>query len=50
MILKNSGLDDAELVRMICTKSRAGAEALYDSYAMALMLCIVRIVPQKEHR
>lgn len=48
MILKNAGLDDAELFRMICTKSRAGAEALYDRYAVALLLCIIRIVPENE--
>jgi len=48
MIIKNSRLDDAELFRLISIKSRVGAEALYDRYAAALMLAIIRITPQKE--
>jgi DNA-directed RNA polymerase specialized sigma24 family protein len=48
MSFKNSSLADSELAQMICLKSQAGAEVLYDRYAAALMLCIIRIVPQKE--
>ena len=47
MIIK-PGVDDAELVRLISLKSRAGAEVLYDRCAKALMLVIIRIVPGKK--
>lgn len=48
MIIKNPGLDDAELVRLISLKSRVGAEALYDGYAKVLMLVIFRFVPERK--
>lgn len=48
MIFINSALTDAEVVRLVRLKGRAGAEALYDRYAIALLVAIIRIVPQKE--
>lgn len=48
MIIRKPGVDDAELVRLISIKSRAGAEVLYDRYAMVLLLVIIRIVPGKK--
>jgi DNA-directed RNA polymerase specialized sigma24 family protein len=37
-----------ELLQLIRAKSRAGAEALYDQYALVLRLAIFRIVQQRE--
>jgi DNA-directed RNA polymerase specialized sigma24 family protein len=48
MIIKKPGLDDAELIRLITIKSKVGAEAVYDKYAMVLLLVIIRIVPEKK--
>ncbi|MCO5937439.1 hypothetical protein NAF17_17965 [Mucilaginibacter sp. RB4R14] len=48
MIIRKPKVDDAELVRLISLKSRAGAEVLYDRYAMVLLLVIIRIVPEKK--
>ncbi|MEB0260302.1 MULTISPECIES: sigma factor [unclassified Mucilaginibacter] len=48
MIIRKPGVDDAELVRLILLKSRAGAEVLYDRYAMVLLLVIIRIIPEKK--
>ena len=48
MMIIKPGVDDAELVRLISLKSRAGAEVLYDRYAMVLLLVIIRIVPGKK--
>ena len=48
MIIRKPKVDDAELVRLISLKSRAGAEVLYDRYTMVLSLVIIRIVPGKK--
>ncbi len=48
MIIRKPKVDDAELVRLISLKSRAGAEVLYDRYTMVLSLVIIRIVPEKK--
>ncbi|WP_461450688.1 RNA polymerase sigma factor [Mucilaginibacter sp.] len=37
-----------ELLKLICCKSNAGAEALYDQYASVIGLVIFRIVQQKK--
>ena len=41
-------LNDSELLLLIRSRSRAGAEALYDQYAKVLSLAIYRIVQQKD--
>ena len=41
-------LNDPALLLLIRSRSRAGAEALYDQYAKILSLAIFRIVRQKE--
>jgi DNA-directed RNA polymerase specialized sigma24 family protein len=48
MDVKQARLPDAELVQMIRSRSRKGAEALYDGYANVLLLVIIRVYPQKE--
>ena len=48
MIIRKTEVDDAELVRLISLKSKAGAEVLYDRYAMVLLLVIIRIIPGKK--
>ncbi len=39
---------DADLCKLILLKSRLGAEELYDRYAKALLLAIIRISKKKE--
>jgi|GEM_PF-5485479 len=39
--------DQPEFLQMIRSRSRAGAEALYDQYAQVLSLAIFRIVHEK---
>ena len=41
-------MTDADLFKLILLKSRLGAEELYDRYAKALFLAIIRISPKKE--
>ncbi len=40
-------MTDDDLVKLMLSKNRAGAEALYDRYAHVLFLAIIRISPQK---
>lgn len=40
-------LSDSEMVKLIRSQSKAGAESLYDQYAAVLNLVILRIVCQK---
>lgn len=40
--------DQPEFLQMIRSRSRSGAEALYDQYAKVLGLAIFRIVQQRE--
>ncbi|QEM03061.1 hypothetical protein DIU31_005825 [Mucilaginibacter rubeus] len=47
MAFVKSVLTDADIIRLVRLNSRAGAEALYDRYAIALLIAIIRIVPQK---
>ena len=39
---------DAEMVKLIQSQSKAGAEALYDQYKPVLFLTIIRIVCRKD--
>jgi RNA polymerase sigma-70 factor (ECF subfamily) len=48
MAFVKSVLTDADIVRLVRLKCRAGVEALYDRYAVALLIAIIRIVPQKD--
>lgn len=48
MTFVKSALTDTDIVRLVRSKNRAGAEALYDRYAIALLIAIIRIVPQKD--
>ena len=41
-------MSNEELVIYLSSKTRASAEVLYDRYANALFLTIIRIVPKKE--
>lgn len=41
-------LNEAELIELIRSKSRFGAELLYDLYANVLLLAIYRLIPEKE--
>ena len=41
-------MTDANLCKLILLKSRSGAEEIYDRYAKALFLAIIRISPKKE--
>jgi len=41
-------MTDEEIVKLVILKNRAGAEALYDRYATAIFLAIIRIIPQKD--
>jgi DNA-directed RNA polymerase specialized sigma24 family protein len=41
-------IEDTELIEMVRSKQRAGAEALYDLYSQALFLAIIRIIPKRE--
>ncbi|MEB0260052.1 MULTISPECIES: hypothetical protein [unclassified Mucilaginibacter] len=45
MIIKNPRLTDHELLAKVRAQSREDAEALYDRYAKALLLAILRRVP-----
>jgi DNA-directed RNA polymerase specialized sigma24 family protein len=45
LILK---IADTELIQLVRSKKRAGAEALYDLYCRALFLAIIRIIPEKQ--
>lgn len=46
--MPSSLLCKEELLKLIRAKSRAGAEGLYDQYAVVLRLAIFRIVRQKD--
>jgi hypothetical protein len=39
---------DTEIIQIIRSKSRAGAEALYDRFSAILLLAIILITSQKE--
>ncbi|WP_295797469.1 hypothetical protein [Mucilaginibacter sp.] len=39
---------DNEIIQLVRSKKRAGAEALYDIYSKSLFLAIIRIIPEKE--
>ena len=40
-------MSDAEIIRQVRAKTNAGAELLYDKYAVPLLLVIIRTVPLK---
>jgi DNA-directed RNA polymerase specialized sigma24 family protein len=46
--LRQPRLNEEELIRLVRTKQRRAAEALYDQYSSALFLAIIRIIPEKD--